>query len=83
MNILEIAVLGPRDARTQKTVQMVKEAVGKLGVLIRIKVVTNPRKISQYGMFMLPAIAIDGEVKISGRIPSSTEVASVIKRNIR
>jgi len=80
---LEIAVLGARDARTKKTVQMVKEAVSKLGVRIRIKVVTNPRTISRYGMFMLPAVAIDEDVKISGRIPSSAEVISAIKRSTR
>ncbi|MCD4784316.1 MAG: thioredoxin family protein [Candidatus Eremiobacteraeota bacterium] len=80
---MEIEILGSKDARTQKTVQIVKEAAGKLGVLVRIKVITNPRIISQYGMYMLPAIAINEEVKISGRIPSSSEAESMIKRNTR
>jgi len=31
-------------------------------------------KIIEYGIMITPALAIDGEVKVSGKVPSSEEI---------
>jgi protein-disulfide isomerase len=36
-------------------------------------------KITEYGVMMTPAVAIDGKIKIEGKIPREDEVEKIIK----
>ena len=37
-------------------------------------------KITGYGVMMTPALVVDGEVKTSGKIPSSEEIKKWLKQ---
>jgi hypothetical protein len=79
-HIMTIEILGSKDAQTDKAVENVKSALQKIQLFAKIKKVTDPIKISTYGPMMLPAIVINGQVKISGRVPHENEILKMIER---
>ena len=54
---------------------MVKE----LCVSAEIVKVTDINKIIDYGVMVTPALVIDGEVKVAGKIPSKEEITEWIE----
>lgn len=71
---MEIKVLGPGCPKCQQTEKIVREAVSESGVEASVEKVTDIRKISECGVFVTPAVVIDGEVKLVGKVPSKDEV---------
>ncbi len=41
--------------------------------------VKNLKEIAGYGVMMTPAVVIDGEVKLSGKVPSVEAVKSLLE----
>lgn len=79
--VTEIKVPGPGCSRCLQTEKNVKEAVSESGVAASVEKVTDNMKIASYGVFGTPAVAVDGEVKIDGKIPSKEEVkAWIVKK---
>ncbi|MGA7874822.1 MAG: thioredoxin family protein [Desulfoferrobacter sp.] len=76
---MDIKVLGPGCPKCQQTENVVKEAVSESGVNANIEKVTDILKIAEFGVFGTPAVAVDGEVKSVGKIPSKEEVKAWIK----
>jgi small redox-active disulfide protein 2 len=76
---MDIKVLGPGCAKCQQTERIVKEAVAESGVEVTVEKVTDVMKIAGYGVFMTPAVVVDGEVKSVGKIPKKEDVLAWIK----
>jgi small redox-active disulfide protein 2 len=55
------------------------EAIKELGVSAEIAKVTDINIIIGYGVMLTPALVIDGEVKIAGKIPSKKEITEWIE----
>jgi small redox-active disulfide protein 2 len=77
---MEIKVLGPGCPKCKKTETIVKEAVAESGVNANVEKVTDVMQIAQYGVFGTPAVIVDGEVKIVGKIPKKEDILSWIKK---
>ncbi|MCE1246400.1 MAG: thioredoxin family protein [Firmicutes bacterium] len=77
---MNIEILGAKDAQTDRVVENVKTALQKIQLFAKIKLVTDPIKISSYGPMMLPAVVINGQVKINGRVPHENEIIKMIQR---
>ena len=73
---MEIKVLGPGCAKCQKTEDVVREAVAEAGVEAEIKKITDAMEIAAAGVFGTPAVIIDGDVKMVGKVPSKDQVKS-------
>jgi small redox-active disulfide protein 2 len=71
---VKIEVLGPGCAKCQATEANVKEAVRALGVEVEVRKVTDVKEIAGYGVFSVPAVVVDGQVKSVGKIPSFDEI---------
>ena len=71
---MEIKVLGPGCAKCEQTEKIVKEAVSETGVDAQITKVTDVMGIAKQGVFVTPAVVVDGEVKSVGKVPSDEEV---------
>jgi len=71
---MEIKVLGPGCAKCHQTEKIVNEAVAEAGVDATVEKVTDMMQIAGYGVFGTPAVVIDGEVKIVGKVPKKAEV---------
>ena len=76
---MDIKVLGPGCPKCKKTEEIVKAVVAESGVAATVEKVTDMMKIAGYGVFGTPAVIVDGEVKIVGKIPTKDEVKKWIK----
>jgi len=76
---MEIKVLGPGCPKCQQAEKVVQEAVQESGVEAAVEKVTGMMDIAKYGVFGTPAVVVDGEVKVVGKVPSKEEVLSWVQ----
>jgi small redox-active disulfide protein 2 len=69
-----IKVLGPGCANCKKLEENVKQAVSELGIDAVIEKVTDFKDILSYGVMKTPALVVDEQVKVMGRVISAEEV---------
>ena len=75
---MKIEILGMGCATCNKLEDTVRLAVSETGVDAQIDHVKDIKKIMAYGVMTTPALVIDGEVKVAGKIPSLTEMKQLI-----
>jgi small redox-active disulfide protein 2 len=75
---MKIQVLGTGCPKCKKTFENAEEAVKQVGACAELEKVEDLKAIMSFGVMMTPAIAIDGEVKIAGKIPSVDEIKKFI-----
>jgi len=76
---LRIQVLGTGCPKCRETLARVREAANALGVAAKIEKVEDIRDIIAFGIVATPAIAIDGVVKISGRLATIEEITEILR----
>jgi len=57
-----------------------RQAVKELGVSAEIEKVTDIEEIMRFGVMMTPALAINGSVKVVGRVLTKDQIAEFIKK---
>ena len=72
---MDIKILGTGCARCQRLEQLTREAAKAQGLDIQVDHVREPAEIMKYPVIGTPALVVDGEVKVAGRIPSPDELA--------
>ncbi|MDD3041888.1 MAG: thioredoxin family protein [Methanosarcinaceae archaeon] len=71
---MKIEVLGSGCAKCNKTKELAEKAVKETGVDAEIVKVEDFETILNYGVMITPALVIDGDVKIAGKIPSLDDI---------
>ena len=74
----KIQILGTGCPKCKKLVENAEAAVKALGVECQIEKVTKISDIMQYGVMMTPALAVDGEVKVVGKVVSTNDIKSML-----
>ena len=74
-----IEVLGTGCAKCKKLRKNVEKAVREAGSNATVENVESLDKIMEYGVMMTPALVVDGEVKVTGRIPGVDEIKKLIQ----
>lgn len=75
---MKIQVLGPGCTNCKNLERSVAAALNQLGLAIEVEKVVDPVEIARLGVMRTPALAIDGRVVVSGRVPTPGEVAKLI-----
>ena len=66
-------------AVTSETLQNeTEQAVEELGLDCSLEKVTDIMQITSYGVMMTPALVVDGEVKVSGKVPSLDDLKKML-----
>ena len=78
---MQIKVLGAGCERCAKLEQMTREAVEQLGLDAEVLYITDIEEVMSHGVMTTPAIVIDGEVRLAGRIPTMEQLISVLGRS--
>lgn len=76
---MNIAILGTGCDKCRRLYDTVREAVAQAGVEASLRKVEDIREIMAFKVLKTPAMAIDGEVKISGRVPTVAEVRVLLE----
>jgi len=71
---MKVEVLGTGCPKCKKLYELVQEAVAETGVAAEVSKVEKITDIMKFNVMITPALAIDGEVKVAGRIPSKDEI---------
>ena len=75
---MKIQILGPGCPKCRKLAENAKAAVDELGLDAEIIKVTQINEIISFGTMLTPALAIDGEVKVVGKVPSTEELKTLL-----
>ncbi len=75
---MKIVILGSGCDKCRRTYDVVRQAVAQAGVEATLQKVEDIREIMKFKVLKTPAVAIDGDVKISGRVPTVAEMKSIL-----
>ncbi len=79
---MKIEILGIGCKRCQILEANAKAAAAALGIDCQFAKVTDPMEIVNRGVLVTPALAIDGKVKVSGRVASEEDLKRVFTEAI-
>lgn len=75
-----VKILGTGCPKCKQTTAIVEKAVNELGLTdVSIEKVEDIMKIMEYNVMSTPAVVIDGEIKIKGRVPSVSELKIMLQ----
>ncbi len=74
-----IQVLGTGCPKCLKLEELAKKAVAELGIEAKVEKVKELDKIMSFGVMVTPALAVDGTVKVAGRIPDLETIKGYLK----
>ena len=77
---MKIEIFGPGCAKCQKTSQEVEKVIEQLGVDAALEHVTDIDSIVDRGVMMTPAVFVDGEKKIEGKVPKASDIETWLKK---
>lgn len=74
----KLQILGTGCPKCKKLAENTEAAAKALGLDYELVKVTEIDKIMEFGVMITPALAVDGEVKVSGKVPSPDEIKKMI-----
>ncbi len=77
---MEIKVLGTGCTKCKKLENLTREIVAENGIDATVTKVEDIMEIMQFGVMTTPAIVIDGQVAVKGRVPSADEIKKLIMK---
>lgn len=75
---MRIQVLGTGCPKCRETLARVERAAEEAGVDATLEKIEEIREIVAFGVLATPAVAIDGKVVLSGRLPQIDELVELL-----
>ena len=75
----KIQILGTGCPKCKKLAEYTEIAAKDLGIEYKIEKVAEINDIMNFGVMMTPALAVDGEVKLVGKVPTVQEIKELIQ----
>lgn len=76
---MKIQVFGPGCAKCSKLYENVQTAVQELGLACEVEKVTDLQALLALNVLTTPALVVDGQVKLAGRVPSPAELKPLFR----
>ena len=76
---MKIQILGTGCPKCKQTEAHAREALKNLGLDAEIEKITGANEIADFGIMATPGLAVDGDIKFSGKIPTVSEIEEVLK----
>jgi len=74
----KLQVLGTGCPKCKKLAENAEAAAKALGLEYEIQKVTDITEITQMGVMMTPALAVDGVVKVAGKVPDPDTLKTLL-----
>ena len=71
---MKIEILGTGCSKCNKTKEVIEKVLKSTGVKAEVDKVEDIETILKYGVMITPAVVVDGDVKIVGKVPNEKEV---------
>jgi small redox-active disulfide protein 2 len=76
---MKIQILGTGCARCKKLTENAEAAARELGLAYEIEKVTDINDIMRFGVLATPALAVDGKVKLVGKVATAAEIRQLLR----
>lgn len=73
-----IQILGTGCAKCNRLADTADAAARELGIDYRLEKITDLMRFADFGVMLTPALAVDGEVKVAGKVPSQEELKQML-----
>ena len=70
----KLQILGTGCPKCQKLTEAAETAARELGLEYELEKVRDINEIMKFGVMFTPALVVDGEVKVSGKVPEIEEI---------
>jgi small redox-active disulfide protein 2 len=77
---MQLLILGTGCARCKTLAQFTEQAARELGLTYELNKVTDLKQIMALGVMMTPALAVNGTVKVVGKVPSVAELKTILQQ---
>lgn len=77
---MQLLVIGTGCAKCKTLAQFTEQAVKELGITAEINKVTDLKQIMALGVMMTPALAVNGTIKVVGKVPSIPEIKAILQQ---
>ena len=74
----KIQVLGTGCAKCKKLAELAETAAGEMNIEYTLEKVTELNDIMAFGVMVTPALVVDGEVKIAGKLPKIDSIKQML-----
>lgn len=74
----KIQILGTGCAKCEKLAEHAKQAAENLGIDYQLDKVTDLNEIMGFGVMTTPALVIDGQVKVAGKVPAAADIEKML-----
>ena len=74
----KLQILGTGCPKCRQLAQAAEEAAKGLGLEYELEKVTEINEIMKFGVMMTPALVVDGEVKVAGKIPGDEDLKKIL-----
>jgi small redox-active disulfide protein 2 len=76
---MKIQILGTGCPKCKQLAENAEAAAKELGIDFELEKVTSITEIMSFGVMMTPALVVDGEVKIAGKVPNPDAIKELLK----
>ena len=76
----KLQILGTGCPKCKRLTENAEAAVKELGIEYELEKVTKVNEILKFGVMMTPALVVDGEVKVAGKVPAVEEIKGMLGR---
>ena len=76
---MKIQILGTGCPKCNQLYQNAQQAVTESGIEAAVEKVTDLNDIMAFGVMVTPALAVDGQVKASGKVPTAKAIKEMIQ----
>jgi small redox-active disulfide protein 2 len=76
---MKVQILGTGCPKCKKLAENAAAAAKALGLDCEMEKVTEITEIMKFGVMMTPALAVDGQVKVMGKVPGVEEIKGMLQ----
>jgi small redox-active disulfide protein 2 len=77
---MTITILGTGCSTCQTLEANTEQALKQVSLDVSLEKIEDMEEIMSYGVMSMPALVVDGDVKVSGRVPDPDEIATLVQQ---
>lgn len=75
----KLLILGTGCAKCNALTAATQATADRLGIEYEIEKITDFLKFADYGVMVTPALVVDGQLKVAGKVPSETQLEEMLQ----